>query len=125
MSEQLMAILIPVTVTVVGTLMSAGLAMLTNYIRTKTKNEKLAAAMDQISEITMTVVRDLEHTVRKKVSDGKLTPDEAHDLKKTAISMIRGQIPKAVETASRAGLNSLDMHIAGKVEQAVCVVKKY
>jgi len=124
-TEQLMAVIVPALVSVIGLLMSWGLAELTRFIRTKTKSQAVSSAMEQVGEITWNTVNEIEKSVRKSTEDGALTPAEARELKAIALARIKGQLPKTVQAAVKAGVNSLDDFLAGKVEEAVLTYKKH
>jgi len=127
MVETLAAILAPVIVTVVGGLVSWGIAEGTRYLRAKTRNEVLGAALAQVGNITQSVVSDLEETMKKgmaaRTQDGKLTMAEAKALKEAALSRINNQLPAKLEKAARAGVNDLDQYIQGRIEEAVSAKK--
>ena len=123
-AEKMMAILVPAGVAVVGSLIAWGLKELNGYIRSKTKNEAINNAMGQISEITLSVVNDLEKTARKAAEDGKLTPEEADELRRMAIAKVKTMAPTAITVANKAGMAYMDDFIGGKVEQMVQVSKR-
>ena len=122
--NQLTAIIAPAIITIVGGFVSLGLAMFTKWIHTKTKNENINEALGQISEVAMSVVSDLEKSVKRASLDGKLTPQEAIEIKKNAIDKVKVMAPKALRAAQKGGINFLDDFVAGKVEEMVAITKQ-
>lgn len=124
MKAEIMAIVVPAAVTVVGALVSWGLAELTRYIRMRTKSEAAERAMQQITELANNVVQELEVSARARSADRKLTAEEGRQLKDEAVRRIKRQLPDAVEAAARGGVNDLRSFLGGKVEEAVTVQKR-
>lgn len=124
LTQQITAIIVPAVIAAVGSLVALGVNELKKWIRSKTESEGINTAMNQISEITLSVVNEIEQDARKLVKNGKLTVPEAMKLKKLAIKRVREQLPKTVELSARAGVNELNKHIAGKVEEMVLVNKR-
>ena len=123
-AAQMMAIVVPAGVAIIGSLIAWGLKELNTFIRSKTKNEAIQGAMDQISEVTLSVVHDLEKTTRKAAEDGRLTPEEAKELRQVAVAKVKTMAPKAVTVATKGGMDYMDDYIGGKVEQMVQVTKR-
>jgi len=124
MIEELTATILPALLTVISALATWGLAELTRYIRTKTKSQAVADAMDRIGEITLNTVAEIEKSIRQAGADGKIDADEAKHLKTLAIERVKAQLPVAVKAAARGGVNSLDDYLAGKVEEMVTITKQ-
>lgn len=123
-AAQIMAIVVPAGVAIIGSLIAWGLKELNSFIRSKTKNEAIQGAMDQISEVTLSVVHDLEQTTRKATEDRKLTLDEANELRQVAIAKVKAIAPKAIDAATKGGMHYLDDYIAGRVGEMVQVTKR-
>jgi hypothetical protein len=112
---------------VVGTLMmgvsSMVLLWLKNYIKAKTNNALVENALTRISNTVETAVAHVGQTVvkglREAAEDGKLTKEDAIKVKRMAMDMVRLQMPDAIIEHAKLGVESLDMFISTKIEQAV------
>ena len=118
----------PVLGTVVTGLVSWGIIELTKYVKTKTKNEMANNAVSQICQTVKTTVAELNQTIvpemQKAATDGKITKDEARNLKNTAIEKINKQIPGAIEQAALLSVNSVSALIEAEIEKAVGETKE-
>lgn len=113
----------PVFLALVTTLVSIGLVRLNRWIKAKGGSEA-ALAVDQvvsstINELNATIVKD----VRAAAADGKLTRQEAMEIKDRAVSQVMGQLPPAVAKTAIGVLGDLEAFVRGKVEEKVAGAK--
>ena len=112
---------------VLSGLISWGVVELNRYIRTKTKNEQISGAMEQIGHVVEATVQDLNQTVvkgmREAAADGKLTKNEAVGIKTKAVNQIKNQLPAAMQKTAGMAVNSLSGYINSRVEKAVSDIK--
>jgi len=123
METELLKTLVPILVSVVGILVSWGLAELSGYIRSKTRNENALKAMEDISALVRTTVSEVGETFQKASADGKITRAEAISMKTTAIKKVKAQIPPLVKKHALLAVNSLEDFIAGRIEREVSKAK--
>jgi hypothetical protein len=119
MQEELIKTLGPILVGVVTLLASWGLAELSRYVRTKTKNEQALGAMDAFSEIVKTTVMDLAQTATGSLKDGKFTSDEATKLKEQAVDRVKAQVTPALEKQLNGAVADLETFLRSKIEAEV------
>ena len=123
MESDLMKVLAPVLVSVFGILVSWGLAELSMYIRSKTKNENALKAMFDISALVRTTVSEVGQTFEKVSEDGKITPAEAIQMKNQAILKVREQIPPLAQKHALLAVNDLEKFISARIEREVVKLK--
>jgi len=119
MEVELLQTLAPVLVSVIGILVSWGLAELSRYIRNKTKNENALKAMEDISALVRTTVSEVGQTFQKASADGTITRDEGIKMKNIAIAKVKVQIPPLVEKHALLAVNNLNDFIASRIEREV------
>jgi len=116
-------IFLPAAGTIVATLASVGLARANKWVRQKTDNEAVDAAMTRITRTAETVVAELNQTVVPGVieaaADGKISGNEARNLRNIALGTVKQRLPAATLDVARTATNSLTELLASKVEQAV------
>ena len=123
MESDLLKTLAPVLISVIGILMSWGLAELSTYVRNKTKNENAHKAIEGISALIRTTVSEVGQTFEKHSADGKITREEAKLMKTQAILSVKSQIPPLVEKHALLAVNSLEKFIAARIEREVVKLK--
>ena len=123
MEVELLQTLAPVLVSVIGILVSWGLAELSRYIRNKTKNENALKAMEDISALVRTTVSEVGQTFQKASADGTITRDEGIKMKNIAIAKVKVQIPPLVEKHAMLAVNNLNDFIASRIEREVVKLK--
>ncbi len=116
--DQIVAALVPIVVAGLSTLIALGLKQLNAWVAAKTKNEEMKIAMQQLQEAVNSTVHDLEASVRRYMSDGKLTDEEITSLRDQALSRVKAQAPEALRALTKAGLSEVNTFILGKIEQA-------
>ena len=124
MESDLLKTLAPVLVSVIGILISWGLAELSRYIRNKTKNENALKAMEDISALVRTTVSEVGQNFEKSAADGKITCDEGIKMKNIAIAKVKAQIPLLVEKHALLAVNNLNDFIASRIEREVVKSKQ-
>lgn len=125
--ENFIADILPGLVTVAGTvitgLVSWGLMAGRKYIKAKTDNVMVEYALTRVSHTVETVVAGLSQTLaaslRAKAEDGKLTADDASNLRVEALNTVKQQLPDVVKEYAGLGVKNLNTFILGKVEAAV------
>ena len=123
MESDLIKWLAPVLVSVVGILVSWGLAELSGYIRSKTRNENVRMAVDDLCAIVRTTVSEVGETFQKAASDGKPTREEGIEMKNLAIAKVKVQIPPLVEKHALLAVNDLEKFISARIEREVVKLK--
>ena len=123
MESDLLKTLAPVLVSVIGILVSWGLAELSRYIRNKTKNENALTAMQDISALVRTTVSEVGQTFQKASADGKITREEGLSMKVDAVLKVKAQIPPLVEKHALLAVNNLERFIASRIEREVVKLK--
>ena len=124
MTEELVKVLAPILVTVVGGVTTWILAELSRWIRTKTKNENALAAIEDIVALVRTTVSEVGQTVQAAAADGKFTPEERNEMKALAMSKAKAQIPPVVERNAIRMINTVDDFIAARIEREVAKAKR-
>lgn len=115
----ILAQLTPYIITAVVAIIGWGLTEIARWIRSKTHNEKVFNMMSIIDDIVRTTVVDLEKTVRPALGDGKLSKEEAENIKNQAIESIKKQLPKHLTSQTKLLTSDLSSYISSKIEQAV------
>ena len=123
MNAILIQTLAPVAATVISTLASLALFELRKFIATKTKNEKVNAAMTRITETVATTVDHLTQTIatnlKEKSETGKLTKAQSNILKQDAVKTVLKQLPDETVKTAELAVNSINGLIGSKIEQAI------
>ena len=117
--QQFVAQLYPIIGTILLALLSWGSAEFISFIRKKTKNERLAEALTSISTESISAVNEVEQTLRRALSDGKLDENEKKQLKSVAVRKVKERMIPMVMKVAQKNLNDVDDYISGKVEEAV------
>jgi len=119
--------LIPGFGTILTALVFWGLFELTRYVKTKTKNEAVNDAVLHVCDTVETTVRELEQTlvpqIKKAAADGKISGEEARELKEVALRKVKDQIPEKIAKTAEMAVNSVDKLIRAKIENAVFELK--
>lgn len=118
MSEDIIAVLTPIFVSVIGLLASWGLAELSRFIRSRTDNEIVKGAIATLGEVVETTVRELGQTVKAAGADGKFTAEEKAAIKNQAITHVRSQLPAAVQKNALKAVNDLEKYINSRIERS-------
>ena len=127
MFETLLATVVPILLPGVGTLVSVlaslVLVWVKKYVKTKTDNILVENALTRISNTTETVVASLGQTVaqslKEAAADGKLTKDEAAELRDKAYTSVMALLPEVLKQQATLGVADLNQLIFAKIEQAV------
>ena len=121
--EVMAAQMIPVIAVTLATLVSVGLVRLNKWLKMKTGSEAVAAAGEivaaTVNELTATTVKEL----KAAAADGKLTMDEARQVKNQAVFLAKSQLPPAVAKAAALAVGDIGDFIGGKIEQTVAETK--
>ncbi len=98
------------------------------YLNNRYRNNKLVQALVVLDHIVIDVVKDLNQTVvaelKKARADGKLTPDEALQIKNKAIDLILSRLGVNLIKELQRSLGPVVSLIATKIEAAVYDCKK-
>jgi hypothetical protein len=119
LTTQLMAIIVPAIVTVVGIFVTWGLAEVRKLIKTKTDNAAAVQAFDTVADLVQTAVTSINQTSRKVFDDGKLTTAEKLVYKKQAMDLVMGQLPKEPRKVLDKNLKDLQVYVDNRIEQTV------
>lgn len=124
MESELLKTLAPIIVSVVGIFISWGLAELSKFIRTKTRNENTLNALDDICALTRATVSEVGQTFNKASADGKITFAEAKSMKIQAVRKVKEQIPPLVEKHALLAVNNLEKFITTRIEREIVKAKQ-
>ena len=127
MFETLLATVVPVLLPGAGALVSVltslVLVWVKKYVKAKTDNILVENALTRISNTTKTVVDSLSQTVaqslKEAAADGKLTKDEAAELRDKAYASVMTLLPDMIKQQAALGVADLNQLIFAKIEQAV------
>lgn len=116
---QLLIVAIPlVTAAALWVLGQAG-----RYLWARQKESLLAAALLSLNQVVADVVKELNQTVvadlKAKSADGKLTPDEAAQIRNKAIELVLLRLKAGTLKIVGEALGPIVSAIASKVEAAV------
>jgi hypothetical protein len=121
---QIMTIVLPVLVTSIGVLITWGLNEGRKWVKTKSDNEAIDTAFNQLNLITTGVVKAAEQSIKEAAADGKITTAEAYKIKTMVVAEIRNQLPKSTEKILTGIADNINGMIDSKVEEAVFDLKK-
>lgn len=125
--SQAVSDLLPIILSVLGTLGTFVLGSFNTYIKTKTKNEKVAHALERITRTAGTVVSEIMQTMviglKEKASDGKLTQADKLFLKNEAIEVLMSRVSMATLQDAALGVNDVTGFVKSKIEEAVFKAK--
>lgn len=119
LSAEIMAILVPAITTVIGILVTWGLAELRKYIKTKTDNEAAVQAFDTLSGLVKDSVTALNQTTRTVFEDGKLSTAEKRQYKTLVMSQVLGQLPAATKKILDRNVADLGVFVDSRIESEV------
>lgn len=81
-------------------------------------------AVDRLNGIIETVVAEINQTARQSGADGKLTREEAQELKRKAASRIGALVPAYMHDSLRIAFGDLNRYVSGRIESEVLAQKK-
>lgn len=124
--------LLPLLGSLLLALLSFGVAKLITLIQAKTKNEWLKGALVKATEAVFNAVHSVEQTMAAKfkeaAADGKITPEEAAQLKAAALESVKSYLGEKglKELMSVLSLDALglDKFLADKIEANVAQMKQ-
>ncbi len=111
--------LAPVGAMAFGTLVSVGVVYGNRYLKAKTGNESVHAVGETIGAVVNDLAATIVKEIKAKSADGRLTKNEALDVKDMAVAQVKDQLPKAVAKSAQAVVGNLDAFVAGKIEEKV------
>jgi nucleoid-associated protein YejK len=117
--KQFMMLIVPTLVTAVGIVLTWGLNELRRFVRGRTDNEAIDFAFKQFNFIATGAVKKAEQEMKKYAADGKITKEEATNIKNTVFNEVKKQIPERTEIMLRRGVNDLDDLINTRIEEIV------
>lgn len=121
--SDLIAALAPLLIGILSALLGIAVKRLNDWLRAKVQSEALQLAMIQVADAVTTTVADIEKEIRVYMTDGKLSKEEAQQLKDLAKNRIMAQAPQALGTLARAGVQNLEEYVGGKIEQYLMRIK--
>jgi len=122
--SQIMAIVGPTLITAIGIIVTWGLNELRKFVKSKTNNESVDLAFKQLDKIASSAVMRAELTMKEFAADGKITKNEAVQIKKIVFDEVKRQIPKKKEVVLKKCVNDVDDLIDSKIEEIVYKVKQ-
>jgi hypothetical protein len=121
---ELIAALAPLLIGILSALLGIAMKRLNDWLKAKVKSEILHNAMVQVADAVTTTVADIEKELRVYMGDGRLSREEALELKNLARKRIMAQAPAALGTLARAGVQNLEEYVGGKIEQYLINLKR-
>jgi len=122
--NQIMAIVGPTLITAMGIIVTWGLNELRKFVKSKTTNEAVDLAFNQLDKIANSAVIRAELTMKEFAADGKITKNEAVQIKKIVFEEVKRQIPKSKVSILKKCVNDVDDLIDSKIEEVVYKVKQ-
>jgi hypothetical protein len=129
--DQIIASLIDLALPALVTGIIWGITKVASYFKAKTNIEYVQGAIGRLNEAVVTAVREVEQTIKaelvKKRADGKITPDDARDIKAAAIAAAKSYLgAKGIaEIIKVLGIDAslVDKLVGGKIEQVLSELK--
>jgi hypothetical protein len=120
---EIMDIILPALITLIGALVAWGLNEARKWLKTKTNNEAVLFALNNLDSVTQAVVAKINQSVKEAGDDGKITPEEALRIKDIALNEIKAQIPTSQKAILDKAIADLDKFVDAKVEETVSYLK--
>jgi len=119
--------LAPLFAAVIAGLVAVAIARFNKWIRTKTDSEEVLTTFDSVFNIVDVAVADANATVvaglKAAAADGKITEDEALDIKNKVFQQIKDTIPpKSAKVLSKV-IADLDAYLMSLIEKLVSEAK--
>jgi hypothetical protein len=129
--DQVIASLIDLALPALVTGIIWGITKVASYFKAKTNIEYVQGAIGRLNEAVVMSVREVEQTIKaelvKKRADGKITPDDARDIKDAAIAAAKSYLgAKGIaELIKVLGIDAslVDKLVGGKIEQVLSELK--
>ena len=125
--EEIMITISTTLVPVIGTLCAGLVSIFISWLRTKVVNEKYGKYLTWTEEITHNVVFDLQQSIveglKASSEDGKLTSEEAENIKSLAMEKIKNQIPSYIYDFLSRGFADVNDMISSYIEKTVYEMK--
>ena len=109
----------PVALTLVTALGSLGMVYLNRWLKVKAGGESVSAVNEVVGAVVNELGATLAKDIRAAAADGKLTRQEAQDIKALAVTRVKAQLPNTVARAASKAVGDLSDYIAGKIEEKV------
>jgi len=122
--NEITSIIAPALITAIGILITWGLNELRRFVKNKTDNREIDAAFDQLDKIIKGTVIKAEQVMKKYGADGKITEDEAREIKRSVVADIKCQLPLSTEVFLKKVINDVDALIDTRVEVEVYKLKE-
>ena len=119
--------LAPLFAAVIAGLVAVAIARFNKWIRTKTDSEEVLTTFDSVFNIVEVAVADANATVvtslKAAAADGKITEQEAIDIKNKVFKQIKDTIPpKSAKVLSKV-IADLDAYLMSLIEKLVSEAK--
>ena len=124
LSVEMIKVIVPVIISILGLLLSWVAYELKRFITSRIDSKRVKDSFDMISGIATNVVKELELTIRKAYGDGKLTDDEKAEILEIAKAKVKEHLPTVVSELGSLGVDSLDDLIVTKINSAVYDMKE-
>ncbi|MBY9000881.1 MAG: hypothetical protein KGD64_08215 [Candidatus Heimdallarchaeota archaeon] len=122
--DQIMAIIAPALITTIGILVSWGLHEVRKFVKSKMDNDAIDLAFKQFDKITNGAVLRAEQSMKVYGADGKITKEEAKQIKENVIQDVKSQLPITTEALLKKVVNNIDSLIDTKIETEVYKIKQ-
>ena len=115
----LLAQLVPLLIPVLGTLGSFATAHLAHLLKTKIGAEAVGITTELVGSVVSDLRASMVEPLKAAASDGKLTKQEAEEIKNIGIRRVKQQMPKRVAKAATGVIGELEAFVSGKIEQII------
>jgi nucleoid-associated protein YejK len=122
--SQIMGIVTPALITTLGILVSWGLNELRKFVKSKTDSGAIDIAFKQFNKIANGAVVRAEQSMKIYGADGKITKEEAKQIKENVFRDVKSQLPASTEVLLKKVVNNLDSLIDTKIETEVYNMKQ-
>lgn len=92
--------------------------LLSEWIRTKTNNDKMAGVVKSLADSAIGVVNEVEKVRADKFQDKKLTIQEQREMVNHALDLLRRERPKAIEKLGKLAKDEVNQILLGIIEKA-------
>lgn len=98
------------------------------YLTTRYRDNRLAQALVVLDEVVISVVKELNQTMvddlKKARADGKLTPEEAEQIKKQAVDLVMNRLGAGIPQVLQKTFGPLLALVSTKIEATLYDLKK-
>ena len=108
---------------ILGTLLTFLIAMLIDWVKTKTKNKKLQDYLCELGQIIIAVVKEIQQTIvddlKDPAKDGEWTTEMEKVILKRALLRVKAKLPLYILTFLEGIYSDLNGLIITKIEERI------